>query len=86
VIAHLAQRQAVYQLPEPFISRPTNGEAWSDAELRRRAAAVRYVVYSTGALDPGLESQVRSLPPLLAKRGFHVVFSRDGVVVYARGG
>jgi uncharacterized membrane protein len=86
VIAHLAERRAVYQLPEPFVSRPTNGEAWSDAELRRRATAVRYVVYSTGALDPGLESQVKSLPPLLAKRGFHVVLSSDGVVVYARGG
>jgi len=86
VIAHLAQRRAVYQLPEPFVSRPTNGEAWSDAELRRRAAAVRYVVYSTGVLDPGLESQVRRVPALLARRGFRAIFSRDGVVVYARGG
>jgi uncharacterized membrane protein len=86
VIAHLAQRRAVYQLPEPFISRPTNGEAWSDTELRRRAAAVRYVVYSTGALDPGLESEVERVPAMLAKRGFRTIFSRDGVVVYSRGG
>ena len=86
VIAHLAQRRAVYQLPEPFISLPNNGETWSEAELRRRAAAVRYVVYSTGALDPGLESEVERVPAILAKRGFRAIWSRDGVVVYARGG
>jgi uncharacterized membrane protein len=86
VIAHLAQRRDVYQLPEPFFSRPSNGEQWSDAELRRRAAAVRYVVYSTGALDPGLEDQVARVPALLERRGFREVFSRDGVVVFARRG
>jgi uncharacterized membrane protein len=85
VVAHLAQRRTVYQLPEPFFTRPTNGETWSDAELRRRAAALEYVLYSTDVLDPYPKQQVERLPPILARRGFRPIFSRDGVVLYRRG-
>ena len=38
LVPHLAHRRDVYQLPEPFVSRPTNGEYWTEAELAERSA------------------------------------------------
>ena len=40
LVPHLTRRREIYQLPEPYFTRPTNGEYWTDAELRRRANGV----------------------------------------------
>jgi uncharacterized membrane protein len=84
LVPHLANRRDVYQLPEPFYPRPTNGEYWSDAELRQRAREVEWVVYELAGLDPHPRSQVEELRPTLAARGFEEVFARDGVRVFRR--
>ena len=69
----------MYQLPEPFFPRPTNGETWTDAELARRARAVEYVVYDVEAFDPFPRMQTEQLLGILPRRGFELIF-RDGQV------
>jgi uncharacterized membrane protein len=81
---HLTHRRDVYQLPEPWFTRPTNGEYWSDAELARRARAVRYVAYATDALDPYPAEQTRQLPAILRRQGFEEIFHAGDVRVFRR--
>ena len=84
LVPHLAHRRDVYQLPEPFFPRPTNGEYWTEAELRARARRTEWVVYELAGLDPGHRAQVRQLPRLLVRRGYDEVFRQDGVRVFRR--
>jgi uncharacterized membrane protein len=84
VVPHLAQRRLVYQLPEPFFTRPTNGETWSDAELARRAREVEYVLYDVEALDPFPRTQAEQLPAMLPRQGFRQIFREGDVRVYRR--
>ena len=84
LVPHLSRRREIYQLPEPFFTRPTNGEYWTDEELRRRAGGVEWVVYELAGLDPFPRTQVRRLPPLLQARGFREVYRRGGVRVFRR--
>jgi uncharacterized membrane protein len=81
---HLANRRDIYQLPEPFVARPTNGEYWSSAELARRTRRVQYVAYDTAGLEPSLLRQVELLPPLLRRRGFVEVWRDGDVRVFRR--
>jgi len=81
---HLTHRRAVYQLPEPFFTRPTNGEYWSDAELARRARRVAYVAYDLEGLDPWPLHQVRQLPRMLLGQGFVEIFRAGDVRVFRR--
>jgi uncharacterized membrane protein len=81
---HLTHRRALYQLPEPWFTRPTNGEYWSDAELARRARAVRYVAYATDTLDPYPAEQTRRLPALLRRQGFEEIYRSGDVRVFRR--
>jgi uncharacterized membrane protein len=84
LVPHLTNRHELYQLPEPFFPRPTNGEYWSDAELRDRARSVEWVVYELAGLDPHPRSQVERLPALLRARGYREVFRSSGVRVFRR--
>jgi predicted membrane protein DUF2079 len=84
LVAHLSHRRDVYQLPEPFFTRPDNGEYWSDAELARRRREVEFVVIDLDDLDPFPESQLRSLPPRLARAGFAQIFHDGDVRVFRR--
>jgi uncharacterized membrane protein len=79
LVAHVSNRRLVYQLPEPFFTRPTNGEYWSAAELARRARAVEYVLFDLDSLDPGPRRQAALLPGILRRRGYVEIF-RDGDV------
>ena len=81
---HLSKRTDVYQLPEPFIDVAGNGEYWSPAELRSRAAGVRYVIDDSDHLDPYPQKLMRQLRPRLPGLGFTIVFDRDGVRVWRR--
>ena len=83
-VAHVAERRAVYVFPEPFVRGTGNGEYWSAAELRRRAAAVRYVLVDDGPTFPGTASDARRVRSRLRKLGFQRVFSRSGVEVFRR--
>jgi uncharacterized membrane protein len=84
LVPHLAHRRDVYQLPEPFFSRPTNGEYWTDAELRARARRTEWVVWELAGLDPVHRAQVRRLPRLLGLRGYDEVFRQGDVRVFRR--
>lgn len=84
LVPHLSHRREIYQLPEPFYPRPTNGEYWTDAELRKRAGAVEWVVYELAVLDPWPRTQVQRLPAILESRGFSEVFRRGGVRVFKK--
>jgi uncharacterized membrane protein len=81
---HLAHRREIYQLPEPYFPRPSNGEYWSDAQLARRAQHVRYVAYSLDVLDPYPRLQVERVPARLRRAGFVEIFSSNGVKVFRR--
>jgi uncharacterized membrane protein len=83
-IAHVAERRDVYAFPEPFVRAAGNGENWSDAELRRRAAAVRYVLVDAGSTFPVATSDARWVRSRLRKLGFERIFSRSGVEVFRR--
>lgn len=83
LVAHLSDRRTVYQLPEPFFSRPDNGEYWSERDLVRRSQEVRFVVIDLG-LDPYPKTQVEKLPAILRRRGYRRVFSSSGVSVFER--
>ena len=82
LVPHLAHRREIYQLPEPFFSRPDNGERWTAEELRERARKVEWVVHEVVGLDPVRRSQIRQLPLILRARGFTEVFNEDGVRVF----
>ena len=84
LVAHLAHRREVYQLPEPYFTRPDNGEYWSEDELARRSRGVEFVVIDLDNLDPFPESQIRSLPPRLARAGFVQIFRDGDVRVFRR--
>lgn len=84
LVAHLATRTDIYQLPEPFDPHPDNGEYWSNGDLRARAATVRWVIYDAVPLDPYPEQQLRQLEARLPHLGFRLVFARDGVRVLRR--
>ena len=79
LVPHLAHRREIYQLPEPFFTRPDNGEYWSDAELARRRRGVEFVVIDLDDVDPYPKLQIRSLPPRLRREGFAQIF-RDGEI------
>jgi uncharacterized membrane protein len=81
---HLANRSDIYQLPEPFDARLSNGEYWSTAELAHRERSLRYVLYDGDRLDPFPQQQMEQLRPRLPKLGYRVLFSRDGVVLLCR--
>ncbi len=82
LVPHLAHRRDIYQLPEPFFSRPTNGEYWTERQLRRRAQKVEWVVYELAGLDPWPRSQVQTLPQMLHRRGFIEIFHDTSVRVF----
>ena len=82
--AHVALRRNVYQLPEPFIRVAGNGEYWSSAELRRRAASVTYVIDDDAHLDPGAAALTARMRRVLPRLGFRRVFARDGVRLWTR--
>ena len=84
LVPHLSRRHEIYQLPEPFFTRPTNGEYWTDAELRERAREVEWVVYEPVGFDPFPLTQAQRIPAMLKARGFEEVFRRDGVRVFAK--
>jgi len=81
---HLSHRREIYQLPEPYFARPSNGEYWSDAELARRARHVRYVAYSTDVLDPYPKLQAERIPAMLRRQGFVEIFHSGDVRVFRR--
>ena len=85
LVPHLTKRRAIYQLPEPFFTRPNNGEYWTAAELRERAHAVEWVVYELAGLDPHPRSQVERLPRMLRRGGYVEVFRSGGVRVFRKG-
>jgi uncharacterized membrane protein len=82
LVPHLAHRHDIYQLPEPFFPRPSNGEYWSEHELRQRARRVEWVVYELAGLDPWPRSQTQQLPQMLRSRGFVEIFHERGVRVF----
>ena len=82
LVPHLAHREHIYQLPEPFFPRPSNGESWSEQELSRRAGRVEWVVYELAGLDPWPRSQTRQLPQMLRSRGFTEIYRESGVRVF----
>ncbi len=84
LVPHLAHRRQVYQLPEPFFPRPTNGEYWTEHELGERAGELQWVVYELAGLDPWPRSQTQQLPRMLRQRGFVEVFHEGGVRVYRK--
>ncbi|MGH3002199.1 MAG: DUF2079 domain-containing protein [Gaiellaceae bacterium] len=84
LVPHLSHRRDIYQLPEPFFSRPGNGEYWSDAELERRSRAVRFVVIDLDSLDPWPRTQTSRLPPMLRRRGFVQIYRDGDVRVFRR--
>lgn len=81
---HLATRQSMYQLPEPFLYLAGNGQYWSPAELRARTAAVRYVVDDGDPRRPYAARLMGELRPRLPRLGFSLLYSRDGVQVWRR--
>jgi uncharacterized membrane protein len=84
LVPHLALRRDIYQLPEPFITLPSNGEYWSAAEVRRRARSVHYVIYDADRLDPFPTHLMALLKPRLPTLGFRVLYAKDGVVLLHR--
>jgi len=84
-IAHLAERQLIYQLPEPFLYVQGHGETWSRDDLARRQRAVRWVLLDrTGASSPEQAAQIVEVRKLLPQLGFRVVFARAGVELLRR--
>ena len=82
LVPHLAHREHIYQLPEPFFPRPSNGESWTEQELSRRAGRVEWVVYELAGLDPWPRRQTRQLPQMLRSRGFSEIYRAAGVRVF----
>jgi uncharacterized membrane protein len=76
---HLAHRREIYTLPLPFFGRVEIGADWSEAEMERRAARVRWVILDTN--DVPLENpRTRELiSPILDRLGFHRI-AREGTV------
>jgi uncharacterized membrane protein len=83
-VAYVAERRDVYAFPEPFVRAAGNGENWSVAELRRRAAQVRYVLVDDGPTFPASASDARDVRSRLKELGFRLVFAREGVKLYRR--
>ena len=84
-VAHAAERRDVYVFPEPFVRVAGNGENWSAAELRRRAAEVEYVLVDDGPTFPASPADAREARARLEELGFRLVFSRSGVKLFRRG-
>jgi uncharacterized membrane protein len=82
--AHVSHRRAIYQLPEPYFARPSNGESWTARDLRRRAQDVQYVAYDTDGLDPYPKQQVEQIPAMLRRQGFVEIYRTPYVRVYRR--
>lgn len=83
-ISHVAERRALYVFPEPFVKATGNGETWTSGDLRRRAAAVRFVLVDAGSTFPGDATEAARARRMLPRLGFRLVFARDGVRAYRR--
>ena len=83
-VAHVAERRDVYVFPEPFVRATGNGENWSVAELRRRAAQVQYVLVDDGPTFPATASDARQVRSRLRQLGFERIYSRSGIQVFRR--
>jgi uncharacterized membrane protein len=82
--AHLATRDAIYQLPEPFLYLAGNGQYWSRKEVRARLPSVSYVIDDDDPRSPYAASLMRELRPRIPAMGFRLVFDREGVRVWRR--
>ena len=81
---HLAHRRELYTLPLPFFGGEALGVDWSQAEMERRAAGVRWVIVDTN--DVPLENpRTRELiGPVLERLGFRRVARQGTVSVHVR--
>ncbi|MDQ3380634.1 MAG: DUF2079 domain-containing protein [Actinomycetota bacterium] len=81
---HLAHRRELYTLPLPFFGGEELGVDWSQAEMNRRAAGVRWVIVDTN--DVPLENpRTRELiVPILEDLGFRTIARRGTVSVHVR--
>jgi len=81
---HLAHRRELYTLPLPFFGGEELGVDWSQAEMERRAAGVRWVIVDTN--DVPLENpRTRELiGPVLEGLGFRRIARQGTVSVHVR--
>ncbi len=84
VLPHLAERQDVYSLPEPF-SATLRGTQWDAIDRRDRADRVDYVVIDS-LLDPKFQwgndnAMVRTL---VRSNGLRPILTRGAITLYAR--
>jgi uncharacterized membrane protein len=84
VTPHLAHRRELYTLPLPFFGREAVGSGWSEEELRRREATVRWVVLDMNDRPTGILRTPEGVRRLLPERGFRRVFERGTVSVWRR--
>jgi hypothetical protein len=85
LVPHLTHRRAIYQLPEPFLARPNNGEYWSDADLARRSRDVKWVLIDLDVSDSRLRSETMRLPALLRRKGYAQVYRHGDIRVFEKG-
>ena len=84
VTPHLAHRREIYTLPLPFLGREEVGADWSEDEMERRAAGVKWVVLDTNDRPLELPQTPERIRPLLDDLNFRRIFEEGTVSVWMR--
>jgi len=81
---HLAHRREIYTLPLPFFGGEELGVDWSNPEMQRRAAGVRWVIVDTNDVPLEYPRTRELIGPLLENLGFRTIARQGTVSVYVR--
>ena len=81
---HLAHRVELYTLPLPFLGREELGSDWSQEEMTRRAARVRWVILDTNDQPLEYPRTAELMSPLLRRHGFREIGRWGSVSVHVR--
>jgi uncharacterized membrane protein len=81
---HLSHRREIYSLPLPFLGREEFGSDWSQEEMGRRAARVRWVLFDVTERPHEVRRTPELLIPLIPRLGFREVARHGTIRVYVR--
>ena len=84
VSPHVAHRREIYTLPLPFLGREELGADWSEEEMARRAARIRWVIFDTNDQPLEYPRTAKLMGPLLRRLGFREIGRWGSVSVHVR--